>query len=411
MSIRLRSSRQTFLLLGALLVRPAQWTHGYALSQQTGLASGTLYPILMRLEKLQWLETQWEEPGNAGRPPRHLYRLTSEARAWAREELAEARAQKIWKPVLDYEQSRLPLDHLTQQHYLPMHRIERLQRRDPDNAVPHLLIAEVLSDPLRSQAFRALMKDGTKFEWQVEIPRDSRWLAEMERAFSAPKYDNYMLKKFQLARAVSEKYGIRDPDPTLYILMQSKLAEFEMLRAYGDYSLSVGAEDERLGDLSAATSAYWQILRFSERMSAGQPLPIEKLFAMTIGMKAGTKLQPILKTSGRADENALLGFQLAQWTAWRDQQLGKTLARSYSPHSADCGAGRANDSVFDVHDYIAKRGFFGQPGCRLVKQANTNRTARQKLYIFLPDGRLRPSVARCIIRGAIFHMPSVRPSV
>jgi PadR family transcriptional regulator, regulatory protein PadR len=99
MSIRLRSSRQTFLLLEAFLLRPAQWTHGYALSQQTGLASGTLYPILMRLEKLRWLETRWEEPGNAGRPPRHLYRLTSEARAWAREELSEARARKIWKPA------------------------------------------------------------------------------------------------------------------------------------------------------------------------------------------------------------------------------------------------------------------------------------------------------------------------
>jgi len=99
MSIRLRSSRQTFLLLEALLLRPAQWTHGYALSQQTGLASGTLYPILMRLEKLQWLETRWEEPGSTGRPPRHLYRLTSEARAWAREELAEASEQKIWKPA------------------------------------------------------------------------------------------------------------------------------------------------------------------------------------------------------------------------------------------------------------------------------------------------------------------------
>jgi DNA-binding PadR family transcriptional regulator len=99
MSIRLRSSKQTFLLLEAFLLRPAHWTHGYVLSQQTGLASGTLYPILMRLEKMQWLDTRWEEPGNSGRPPRHLYRLTPQARAWAREELAEARAQKIWKPA------------------------------------------------------------------------------------------------------------------------------------------------------------------------------------------------------------------------------------------------------------------------------------------------------------------------
>jgi len=98
MGIRLRISPQTLNLLDALLMRPVQWHHGYALSQATGIASGTLYPILMRLEKLGWLETRWEQPGKAGRPPRHLYRLTVDARAWAREELADACAREIWKP-------------------------------------------------------------------------------------------------------------------------------------------------------------------------------------------------------------------------------------------------------------------------------------------------------------------------
>ncbi|HXT75892.1 MAG TPA: PadR family transcriptional regulator [Candidatus Eisenbacteria bacterium] len=99
MGVRLRVSPQTLNLLAALLARPAQWHHGYALSQVTGIASGTLYPILMRLEKLRWLETRWEQPGKAGRPPRHLYRLTSGARVWAREELADARTRKVWKPA------------------------------------------------------------------------------------------------------------------------------------------------------------------------------------------------------------------------------------------------------------------------------------------------------------------------
>ncbi len=97
MGVRLRISPQTLNLLDALLVRPSQWQHGYALSQTTGIASGTLYPILMRLEKQHWLQTRWEQPGQTGRPPRHLYRLTSEARAWAREELADARKRKAWK--------------------------------------------------------------------------------------------------------------------------------------------------------------------------------------------------------------------------------------------------------------------------------------------------------------------------
>lgn len=99
MGVRLRVSPQTLHLLQALLARPGEWHHGYALSQSTGLASGTLYPILMRLEKAHWLETKWEQPGKVGRPPRHLYRLKAEARAWAREELNDALARKVWKPA------------------------------------------------------------------------------------------------------------------------------------------------------------------------------------------------------------------------------------------------------------------------------------------------------------------------
>jgi DNA-binding PadR family transcriptional regulator len=96
MGLRIRISPQTLHLLDALLDRPAEWRHGYALSQRTGISSGTLYPILTRLERLHWLETRWENP-KGGRPPRHLYRLTSQARAWAREELQNARARKVWK--------------------------------------------------------------------------------------------------------------------------------------------------------------------------------------------------------------------------------------------------------------------------------------------------------------------------
>ena len=99
MGVRLRLSRQTLMVLDALLVRPGQWHHGYSLSQQTGIFSGTLYPILMRLEKLGWLETRWEEVKIAGRPPRHLYRLSGSAREWAREELRAAQQRHFWKPA------------------------------------------------------------------------------------------------------------------------------------------------------------------------------------------------------------------------------------------------------------------------------------------------------------------------
>ena len=44
-----RFSAQTLSVLAALCDEPSQWQHGYALAKQTGLKSGTLYPILIRL--------------------------------------------------------------------------------------------------------------------------------------------------------------------------------------------------------------------------------------------------------------------------------------------------------------------------------------------------------------------------
>ena len=99
MGIRLRSSRQTLAILETLLAHPSQWHHGYAISRQTGVPSGTLYPVLMRLDKLGWLETKWEESAAQGRPPRHLYRLTGNGREWAREELRSAQQREFWKPA------------------------------------------------------------------------------------------------------------------------------------------------------------------------------------------------------------------------------------------------------------------------------------------------------------------------
>jgi DNA-binding PadR family transcriptional regulator len=83
-----RSSRQTRQLLAVLAIDGARWRHGYELSQQTGLKSGTLYPLLIRLSDQGWLEARWTEPEREGRPPRHEYRLTEEGAALAREDAA-----------------------------------------------------------------------------------------------------------------------------------------------------------------------------------------------------------------------------------------------------------------------------------------------------------------------------------
>jgi PadR family transcriptional regulator PadR len=82
--MNLRLSSQTLQVLDAFLRDPQDWKYGYDISRNTGLKSGTLYPILMRLADRKLLETSWET-AEIGRPPRHLYRLTLEGMRFARE--------------------------------------------------------------------------------------------------------------------------------------------------------------------------------------------------------------------------------------------------------------------------------------------------------------------------------------
>ena len=94
-----KCSDQTLALLAALLEQPRAWRHGYELSKESGLKSGTLYPILIRLGDRGLLQSKWQLPEEPGRPPRHLYRLTAEGAAFAKEQLAASAPRRVAVPL------------------------------------------------------------------------------------------------------------------------------------------------------------------------------------------------------------------------------------------------------------------------------------------------------------------------
>jgi PadR family transcriptional regulator, regulatory protein PadR len=71
-------SSQTRKVLGALISCPLDELSGAEIGKRTKLASGTLYPILFRLEGVGWLQSRWEveDPAVLGRPRRRFYRIT-----------------------------------------------------------------------------------------------------------------------------------------------------------------------------------------------------------------------------------------------------------------------------------------------------------------------------------------------
>jgi PadR family transcriptional regulator PadR len=73
-----RMTQATEAVLGALLDDPAAPWYGLELAEHAGRPTGTIYPLLARLERMGWLESAWErgDPSVLGRPKRRLYRLT-----------------------------------------------------------------------------------------------------------------------------------------------------------------------------------------------------------------------------------------------------------------------------------------------------------------------------------------------
>lgn len=83
-------------VLEVFLANPQAARYGLELGARTGLASGTIHPVLARLEGAGWVESEWEEidPSSAGRPRRRFYRLTAAGLEQAGAALADVAARR-----------------------------------------------------------------------------------------------------------------------------------------------------------------------------------------------------------------------------------------------------------------------------------------------------------------------------
>lgn len=72
-----RMTSSTFAVLRTLLELEQEKSYGLELIKRTGLPSGTVYPILARLEDAEWIASRWEDSASRG-PRKRLYWLTPE---------------------------------------------------------------------------------------------------------------------------------------------------------------------------------------------------------------------------------------------------------------------------------------------------------------------------------------------
>lgn len=88
-------------VLMVLLDAPREETYGFELTRVAGLPSGTVYPILRRLEDMGWIMSRWEmiDEHHQGRRRRRYYRLTDEGILKSRQAVAaQAPALRLLVP-------------------------------------------------------------------------------------------------------------------------------------------------------------------------------------------------------------------------------------------------------------------------------------------------------------------------
>lgn len=101
---RPRMTVPTQLVLRAMLENPSKPMYGLEICAAAGLPSGTISPMLARLEGVGWLESYPEDidPSREGRPRRRYYRFTPDGAELARHALARAyqgRRVPAWRPT------------------------------------------------------------------------------------------------------------------------------------------------------------------------------------------------------------------------------------------------------------------------------------------------------------------------
>jgi|ERR1700722_3785732 PadR family transcriptional regulator PadR len=88
---KIRMSGPTLKILKFMIENPQGGRSGAEISKATKVGSGTMYPLLQRLEIANWIVGEWEniDPSDAGRPKRRFYKLTPSGQVGARDALAE----------------------------------------------------------------------------------------------------------------------------------------------------------------------------------------------------------------------------------------------------------------------------------------------------------------------------------
>jgi tetratricopeptide (TPR) repeat protein len=181
--------------------------------------------------------------------------------------------------------------------------LDRLRAADPDNAVPLLLEANAVAEPKVIPHYAD--KD------YAGLANNPQWVALMEKAYAAPKYDSYLQKHFQLIRMAWERDRNLAPEIFLVGMWSHAIPDLRLVRVYGDMQIHEAKKAQAAGDRQEAERLANQVAEFGTRMGDSSGAWLEKLIGMTLSRNALRELAEVYTSEGKTEEARIAASKAA----------------------------------------------------------------------------------------------------
>jgi len=182
----------------------------------------------------------------------------------------------------------------------------KLEAFDPQNAAPYLLEADAIRD--RTKGFPEYYPPFPPDKGEA-IRQQAGWVAAMEKAYSAPRYDSYNVRRFNLERKVLLANGWVSPEKALLLAMFAPIPNLLNIRIYANYKVHyLAPQAEAAKHHDEALRQLYSTALFGQRMQVESGTLIEQLIGVAVDHIAAEPLEAELKKAGENNQAELVAF-------------------------------------------------------------------------------------------------------
>jgi hypothetical protein len=200
----------------------------------------------------------------------------------------------------------------------PVEWLSQLYASDPDNAFVSLATADAIAKPrlMALLQHHALAPE----EFESALASDPQWVAQMETAFRAPHYDNYLRNHWELISFEWDRHPALSPAIIGYALWSHRIPNAQNLKIFANFETHRAQRALADGHPDQAASILQQIDGFANRMSEQAKTPFERVIGLELSREAAQEFKNLYSATDRSKEASKASARLqdveSRWQAF-----------------------------------------------------------------------------------------------